>query len=521
VSESVVSSEPPVGSPRGGGDGVELQGIHKSFYGQLANEDVDLDLPWGEVHALLGENGAGKSTLCSVLAGLYRPDAGRILIDGVEHHFASPRDALDARIGMVYQHFRLVDTFTVAENVVLSHPETPAWIDRRQMESAVAALCERYGIHVDPAALVMNLSVGERQRVEILKLLHRGVHVLVLDEPTSVLTPAETTALFGAVRSLREEGKTIVFVSHRLEEVLSIADRVTVMRKGRRVGQVVAAETDGDQLVRMMVGEQVSAPVRGSGPASPGPVILGVKGLEVHNDLRQAAVRGLDLEVHAGEIVGIAGVAGNGQRELAEAIAGLRRAVAGSVSLNGQDATSLDVRGRVKSGLAFVPEDRLATGVAGGLPIEDNVIMRRFARAPIARGPFISRRAARKWTDELVERFDIRGVRPGLPMSLLSGGNVQRAILARELAEQPKLLVAAGPTRGLDVGATATIHRLLLSLRDEGAGVLLISEDLDELELLADRIAVIYAGRIMGEQTAGDFDHEAIGRMMAGVEAAA
>ncbi|MGQ0670769.1 MAG: ABC transporter ATP-binding protein [Actinomycetota bacterium] len=494
---------------------VELRRIRKSFFGVPANDNVDLDIRPGEVHALLGENGAGKSTLCSILAGLYRPDSGEILLAGMPRTFHSPRDALAAGIGMVYQHFRLVDSFSVAENLALGHPDVSLRLSARQLERDAGQLCERYGIEVDPGARVWELSVGEQQRVEILKLLHRGVQILVLDEPTSVLTPQESEALFGAVRAMRNEGKSVVFVSHKLREVLAVSDRVTVLRHGRRVGQMATGEADPAALARLMVGRDLVMPERQDG-SEPGPVALSVESLEVPGDRGNPAVRGVDLEVRSGEIVGILGVAGNGQRELAEALAGLRGIETGRIVLNGLDVTRASPRERIHHGLAFVPEDRLEMGVAAGLPLEDNLVLKAYRTRRFSRGPILSARAIRAWSNDLSAQFDIRGAQEGLPVSLLSGGNLQRAILARELSQRPHVLVAASPTRGLDVGASENVRRLLLEQRGEGTAILLISEDIEELQALSSRILVIYEGAIVGAVSPREFDLERVGLMMAG-----
>jgi simple sugar transport system ATP-binding protein len=494
---------------------VRLTGIEKAFFGATANDRVDLDLFEGEIHALLGENGAGKTTLCSILAGLYRPDAGFIEVDGVAREFHSPRDALAAGIGMVYQHFRLVDGFTVAENLALGHPDSPQRLSRRSLERTVGELAERFGLDVHPGARVYELSVGEQQRVEILKLLYRGVRVLILDEPTAVLTPQESAALFAVLRRLREEGRVIVFVSHKLREVLEISDRVTVLRDGRRIGQLRAQDADPAGLAQMMVGRELSLPHNDSRPER-GPTVLSVRGLRVSGDHGREAVQGIDLEVRAGEIVGIAGVAGNGQRELAESLAGLRKVDAGTVIINGRDVTSDSALVRIRQGVAFVPEDRLETGVASGLPLADNLALKSYREPPISRGPLVSRREIDKRAEQLVQRFDIRGARRGFPVSLLSGGNLQRAILAREISRRPRLLIAASPTRGLDVGATASVRRVLLAQRADGISILLISEDLDELQALCDRVVVLYEGAIAGEVDTEHFDVGEVGLMMAG-----
>jgi simple sugar transport system ATP-binding protein len=480
----------------------------------VANDAVDLDLRSGEVHALLGENGAGKSTLCSILAGLYRQDSGAIVIDGQIHSFHSPRDALAVGVGMVYQHFRLVDPFTVAENLALGHPDARRRLSATALETQAAALAERYQMPLDPKARIWELSVGEQQRVEIMKLLHRGVRILILDEPTAVLTPQECETLFRAVRAMREDGKVIVFVSHKLREVLDVSDRVTVLRGGRRVGHLATKDADGRGLAAMMVGRSLVLPER-TDDADPGQVVLKVEDLQVQGDRGNPAVRRVSLEVRSGETVGVAGVAGNGQRELTETIVGLRTPRSGRVTLNGRDVTRASVVDRITHGLSYIPEDRLHVGVAAGLPLEDNLVLKSYRSRRFSKGPVLSSRAVRAWADELATRFDIRGAR-GLPIGLLSGGNLQRAIIARELSQRPEVLIAASPTRGLDVGATESVRRVLLDQRSQGTGILLLSEDLDELEALCDRILVIYEGAIVGEVTAGVFDAGRVGLMMAG-----
>jgi len=495
---------------------AELRGITKDFYGTLANGSVDLDLNAGEVHSLLGENGAGKSTLCSVLAGLYRPDGGDVIVGGQRQTFRSPRDALAAGVGMVYQQFRLVNRFTVAENLVLGHPEARFRVSSRRIERDAQDLCESYGLAVDPTARVFQLSVGEQQRVEILKLLYRGVRILILDEPTAVLTPQESEALFVTVRKLRDEGHTVVFVSHKLREVLGVSDRITVLRHGRRVGQLDVGEADATTLARMMMGKDIDRPAF-DGPRPPaGAPLLKVSALHVTGDRGNEVVRGLDLEVAPGRIEGIAGVAGNGQREMTEAIAGLRAVTSGTVTLDARDVTRASVIDRIRAGLGFVPEDRLGQGVAGGLPLEDNLALKAYRDPPISRGPLLSSKELRRWARALRERFDIRGSLPGLPVRFLSGGNLQRAILAREISARPKVLLAASPTRGLDIGATDGVRRTLIQQRAEGTAILLVSEDLDELMLLSDRIHVIYEGRFVAAIPSGDFDRERIGLLMAG-----
>ena len=494
---------------------AELLGVSKAFFGVLANDRIDLDLRHGEVHALLGENGAGKSTLCSILAGLYKPDAGEILIDGIPQTFHSPRNALAAGVGMVYQHFRLVDTFTVAESLALGHPDASFRLSPRRLELEAASLCDRFGIQLDPQARIWELSVGEQQRVEILKLLHRDVRILILDEPTAVLTTQEAEALFRAVRAIRLEGKSVVFVSHKLREILAVADRVTVLRAGKRVGQTSTANADPAHLARLMVAREFAMPELQEHSTS-GEVALVADGLVVAGERGNRAVRDFSLQVRSGEIVGIAGIAGNGQRELSEALAGLRRVESGRIVLNGRDVTLASPMERIRDGLGYVPEDRLEMGVAAGLPLEDNLVLKSYRTRRFSRGPILSSKAVRAWSTDLSERFDIRGVRDGMPVSLLSGGNLQRTILARELSQRPQVLIAASPTRGLDLAAVEGVRRHLLEQRAQGTAILLISEDLEELQALSDRILVLYEGSIVGEVSPGGLDDEQVGLMMAG-----
>ena len=516
-----MTSSPPAGEQKDPAvsSAAQLRSIHKAFYGVVANENIDLDLQWGEVHALLGENGAGKSTLCSVLSGLYRPDAGQITIDGTKVEFRSPNDALRAGIGMVYQHFRLVDRFTVAENLILGHPDATFRLPRARIERQIGEYVEKYGLAITPDARIWQLSVGEQQRVEILKLLYRGVRILILDEPTAVLTPQESDLLMKTVRALADEGRAVVFVSHKLDEVMEVSDRVTVLRDGHKVGETLTSEANPRSLAKMMVGRDftVSAPRT---YATAGETVMSIEGLRALGDRGSEAVRGVDIRVGKAQIVGVAGVAGNGQRELSEALAGLRPVTGGKVVLNGIDITRAEPLQRIEAGFGYVPEDRLAMGLAAGLSLKENLILKSYRRPPLSRGPFLIGRAAQENADQLVEGYDIRGDRAGLPVRLLSGGNLQRCILAREIAENPKVLLAASPTRGLDFAATESIRALLLEEAREGMAILLISEDLDELRALADTILVMFEGQIVGEVDPRVFDPEAIGLMMAGLSGA-
>ena len=494
---------------------VELRGIVKRFPGVVANDGVDFALATGEVHALLGENGAGKSTLMSILDGLYQPDAGEILVDGHRVTFRSPRDAIAAGLGMVQQHFALVASMTVTENVLIG-VDTPRFrlrLDRAHDD--VARLAEAHGMRVDPRARIWQLSVGERQRVEILKVLYRGARVLIMDEPTAVLAPQEVDDLFRTLRSMTASGHSIVFISHKLGEVLAIADRITVMRRGRVTAAALpAAGATRAQLATLMVGRTIPD----SHPRAPGPrgdVVLSIQDVETLNDRGTPALRGVSLDVHAGEIVGIAGVAGNGQSELAEVVTGLRPC-RGRVLVGGDDVANRPARSAIERGVAHVPEDRHGVGSAPNLSLVDNLIMKRYRTEPIATGWAIDAAAARKVATELKEGYDVAAPSIDTEARLLSGGNLQRVILAREIESGPRLMIAVQPTRGLDVGAVETVHRLLLQRRAAGAAILLVSEELDELLVLADRIAVLYEGRIVGLVDTADADVAHIGLLMTG-----
>jgi ABC-type uncharacterized transport system ATPase subunit len=496
---------------------LTVRGLTKTFYGVPAVEQVDFELLPGEVHGLLGENGAGKSTLCSVLAGLYRPDAGEICIDGVPVHPRSPHDAAALGIGMVYQHFRLVERFTVAENIVLGQrrgERRRAGVrSARHVARRVAELAEEYGLDVHPAAAVWQLSVGEQQRVEILKQLYRGARILVLDEPTAVLAPHEAERLFVAVREMVARGHAVVLVSHKLHEIIGHTDRVTVLRGGRNAGHGRTAELDPATLNAMVFGDRYasSAPIPAA-PQPPGEVVLAVEDLSVAGDRGHTAVDRVSFEVRRGEIVGVAGVAGNGQRELHEAIGGLRPSRSGTVMLAG---ATYSRPGR-RNGLAYVPEDRLGTGLAAGLPLDHNLALRSYARTPQSRGGVVRAGEVSRRAERLVADFDVRGGRRGLPVSLMSGGNLQKAILARELTEAHDVLMAAAPTRGLDLAAAATVRAHLQRARDERCGVLVFSEDLGELLEVADVVVVMFHGRIVGRFTRDEFDVARIGPLMTG-----
>ena len=514
---------------------VEMTGISKSFFGQSALNDVDFEVRWGEVHALLGENGAGKSALCSILAGLYRADQGSIRIDGHLVDFRSPHDALNAHVGMVYQEFRLVNEFTVAENVVLGDPRLSRRLKWSEVEESVAEAAAAYDIDTDPGRLVGDLSVGERQRIEILKLLYRDARVLVLDEPTSVLTPSEVRELFRSMDALRRSGRAVVLISHKINELRASSDRVTIMRQGRKVAVDKLDDVTNDDLTRLMVGRKIAAPrTRQSPPALDRPV-LEVRGLNVTREDGRVAVDSFDAEVHEGEILGIAGIAGNGQRELVEALAGLQPVQSGTVRLqrpvgasggdSGDPAGAIDVTGMssrdlIEIGIAHIPEDRRAVGVASGLDIGANLCMKSYWKEPLSKRGVMSRSAVRTLEEDLRADFDIRGGSRNLPVSILSGGNIQKVILARELSQRPAVVIAAYPTRGLDLGAVANVRDILIGQLETGTAVVLVSEDLDELFIMSDRLIVLHAGRIMGEFEPADYDRETVGALMSGGAAA-
>lgn len=501
---------------------IAMQGITKRFGNLLANNAVDFVANRGEVHALVGENGAGKSTLMSILTGMYRPDSGALAIDGEPVRFTSPRDAIDHSIGMVHQHFMLVEPFTVTENVLLGARGRSVGLNTAEVERDLQQLGERYGLQVNPRAPVWQLGVGEQQRVEILRLLYFEAEILIFDEPTAVLTPGESTALLGTLREMAASGFAIVFISHKLDEVLTVADRITVMRHGVVTGSVLPAETDRRALARMMVGRDLASfvehPEHEPHPGvEPGPVVLELRGLRTTGDNGREALHGVDLIVRAGETLGIAGVSGNGQRELAEVVTGLRPVTGGSLVMNGKDLTGRGPGEIARAGVAHIPEDRLADGLAGSLDVSMNAILRDYGRPPLASGPFLQPGPIGKFTSTLIQQYDVKTTGPGAKTASMSGGNQQKLLIGRELVGSPKLIVAVHPARGVDAGSTEAIHVTLRERREHGAGLLLISEDLDELLALSDRIAVMFAGRIVGAVSARNASREQIGLMMTGV----
>ena len=478
---------------------LELQGITKQFPGVLANDDVNLSVREGEILALLGENGAGKTTLMNILYGLYTPDEGEVLVDGEPLVLGSPGDAISAGIGMVHQHFMLVPVFTVAENVILGvEPAELGWIDKSKAASTVIDISQRYNLEVDPEAMIEDLPVGVQQRVEIIKVLHREARFLVFDEPTSVLTPQEVEEFFGIVQGLREDGKGIIFISHKLKEALEIADRIVVMRRGRTVGEVLPGEVSEEELAELMVGRPVDLVVDKE-EAAPHEPVLAVRDLIVIDDRNQRAVDGVTFEVRAGEIVGIAGVQGNGQTELVESIVGLRPAIGGSVVIGESDVTTSSPRELHKIDVAHVPEDRQRSGLVLDFTVAENMVLDSYYQEPFSRGVQMDWDEVRRTAERLVEEYDVRTPGVDVALSTLSGGNQQKVIVAREFARDVKLAIASQPTRGLDVGSIEYVHSRIVEERDEGAAVLIVSSELEEVMALSDRILVMYRGQIVAE----------------------
>lgn len=497
---------------------LELRGITKSFPGVLANDHIDLTLEKGEIHALLGENGAGKTTLMNILYGLYQPDEGDIFVRGQKILVHSPSDAISAGVGMVHQHFMLIPVFTVAENVMLGAEELRAggFLDRKKATENITKISQLYRLEVDPQSYIKDLPVGVQQRVEIIKLLYREADILVFDEPTAVLTPQETDELFKIMHSLIEQGKSIIFITHKLREVLEVADRITVIRRGKVIGTVLPAEADQDLLASMMVGRDVQLELERS-PLKAGEIVLEAENLMLADNRQQVAVDGVSFEVRAGEVLGIAGVQGNGQTELIEAVTGLRTPLSGVIRMLGQDITRASPRIVTSLGSAHIPEDRQRDGLVLAFPIMDNLILCQYYLEPFAKGNVINWQKVLESANGLIEKFDIRTPDALTRVGSLSGGNQQKVIVARELSRPIQLLVAAQPTRGLDVGSIEYIHRQILKRRDEGVAVLLASTELDEILQLSDRIAVMYRGNIIAVLPSGEATKENIGLLMAGV----
>ncbi|HEX9822879.1 MAG TPA: ABC transporter ATP-binding protein [Actinomycetota bacterium] len=496
---------------------LELSGISKRFPGVVANDHIDLEVGEGEILALLGENGAGKTTLMNVLYGLYSADEGEIRIDEGPVSFSSPGDAIAAGIGMVHQHFMLIPVFTVTENVMLGQEESRALglLDIKAAERRVREISNRYGLAVDPDALVEDLSVGAQQRVEIVKALYRDAELLILDEPTAVLTPQETEELFGVMRSLRESGKSIIFITHKLREVLAVADRITVLRRGTVVGSATPKKATEKSLAAMMVGHDVRLEVE-KGPAQPAGPVLQLEDVRVTDDRGQVAVDGVSFEVRAGEILGLAGVQGNGQTELVEAVTGLRPVASGRVLIDGKDRTAAKPRAVFLAGVGHVPEDRIGDGLVADFSVADNLVLDQYYQPPFARWIVRDEDAVDRAAKDRVEQFDIRTPSVEVAVSTLSGGNQQKVIVARELSRPIKLLVASQPTRGLDVGSAGYIHEQIVEERDGGTGVLLVSTELDEVLSLSDRVLVLYRGRVVASVDPTATTREEVGLLMAG-----
>jgi len=494
-------------------------GIVKHFGDLTANDHIDLSIEQGEIRALVGENGAGKTTLMRILFGLYRPEAGVIKVRGVEVNFSSPHDAISHRLGMVHQHFMLFEDLSVTENIVYGvEPHRWGLIDRKEAQFQVNVVAEKYGFKIKPQAMLSSLSVGEKQRVEILKTLYRGADVIILDEPTAVLTPQERNELFSVLRNLSRQGKTIIIITHKLGEVMELSHRATVLRRGRVIGTVETAKSSIEELARMMVGREVFLTVE-KPPCQPGSTVLSVRDLTVRGIHGLIVLDSVSFEVRAGEIVGLAGVSGNGQSELVDSLLGFTRVQSGAVTLNGTDITSFTTAQRRETGIAYIPEDRYRRGLAVSETITDNVAMGFQHTAHVSRRGIIDDRKMQAWAEGLLKQFDVRFSSPTEPANNLSGGNLQKVILAREFSRPAHFILADQPTRGVDIGATEFIYQQIVDRRNHGDGILFISADLNEIFSVADRILVIFAGRIVGSHLAQFASEQAIGLMMAGQSA--
>lgn len=494
---------------------VEMKQIRKEFPATLANDCVDFTAYKGEIHALLGENGAGKSTLMNILTGVLKPDRGTISIHGKQVSMRSPGDALNLGIGMIYQHFKLVKPFTVAENIVLGMDRVKI-LKTRELEKQVKELSEEYKIKINPSSAIWQLSIGEQQRVEILKILYRKADILILDEPTAVLTPDEVKELFGTLKNMAERGCTIIFITHKMNEVMEYADRITVLRDGRLVKAVKKEETTEAELAQLMVGREISMGRRNTKNTTRAEVVLKARDISVLNDKKLKAVEGLSFDLYAGEILGVAGVSGNGQKELMEALAGLRRLEGGQISINGKDCTNASVRKRIQMGEAFIPEDRYGFALVKTMTVTENASFKCYRNPSFCRHGVLQYKKLEEQAKWFIEDFHIKvGGTKSLVQSM-SGGNAQKLILARETAEQPSVILASYPVRGLDIQATESIHKILVEEKNRGAGVLLVSEDLDEIFQLSDRVAVMYEGKFMGILPVEQVDLKQIGMAMAG-----
>lgn len=495
---------------------LEMRNITKTFGSVKANQNIDLKLYAGEIHALLGENGAGKSTLMNILNGIYRPDAGEILVHGTPVSIHSPKQAVALGIGMVHQHFRLISTLSVAENVSLYLSEHGFFLNKRKMEREIAQYAEEFALKIDPGAIVWQLSVGEQQRVEIVKLLCRHMEILILDEPSAVLTPEEAREMFRTLRRMADSGKTIIFISHKLNEVLENADRITVMKNGRIEDRMLASEATVERLTKAVVGDREFATDFAQTDSVSEETVLELQQIHANNDKGLPALKNISLQIHAGEIFGIAGVAGNGQRELSEVIAGMRAPKRGKILLCGTDITRQKIKTRIGEGISFIPEDRLHVGLAAGMNLAENVMLKEFDTEKYSRHGILNHRAAEKITKQFIEAHEIKNGGIGLPVSLMSGGNQQKLLVAREVDGNPKLIVAAYPVRGLDVGAAESIHEILRAQAKKGIAVLLISEELEEIFRICHTVGVLCNGEIMGIRKIAETNIQETGRMMTG-----
>jgi simple sugar transport system ATP-binding protein len=494
-----------------------MRGIVKKFPGVVANDHVDLDIYAGEIHALLGENGSGKSTIMSVLAGLYKPDAGEILIGGAPFVFGSPREAIAAGVGMVHQHFKLVEPFTVAQNMQLGERRGSFLLSDKGIREEIKKFEQRFGLAVDPDACVWQLSVGEKQRVEIVRMLYRGSNVLILDEPTAVLTPQETTELFVNMKKMAAAGCAVVFITHKMNEVQEVADRVTVLRGGKVSGTMLCREVHAQELVWLMVGREIIMNAERCPRGECGAEIARLDSVQALNDSGRPGLNCVSLFLRSGQIFGTAGVSGNGQKELAEVLTGLRKVTSGSIEFQCKPVTNLSPAELIRRGIGYVPEDRLGMGLVPGLDAVENMLLKSYTHPEFSGRWLINRQAAEAATAKIVLQYNVKLASLTQPVRSMSGGNLQKLLLAREIAGDPKLIVVVYPARGLDVGATESIHKLLMELRDRGTSILLISEDLDELMKLSDRVGVMFGGRIVGNFAIEEVDLEEVGLLMMGL----
>ncbi|MDF2547496.1 MAG: transporter ATP-binding protein [Anaerosolibacter sp.] len=491
---------------------VSMKDITKKFGGVPVNEHIDFQLAPGEVHALLGENGAGKSTLMNILAGLYRQDAGEIILHGKRAELSSPRDAINHKVGMIHQHFKLVENLSAAENIILGSSQG-VFLNRKKIEEKIRQFSGEYGLTINPKDVVAHMSVGEKQRVEILKALYRGADILILDEPTAVLTPQETKELFVIIKKMTEQGCGVVIITHKMQEVMEIADNITVLRKGKKVGTIQKCDVSEQQLTEMMVGEHIRK-IRKKEQQKDDEVVLEVEGLSVKNDKGMMAVKGASFQVKKGEILGVAGISGNGQKELAEAIAGLRNIEEGTIRIQGIGLEGKSAADIIDLGLSYVPEDRLGMGLVGNMDIAENLILKDYRKKKFRKGIFIDRKRMEEHAEAVVRQFDIKVSKANGAIRVLSGGNLQKVLLGREILEEPKVLITAYPVRGLDVATTEAVYHLLLEQRNRGCAVIFISEDLDEIMDLSDRIIIMEGGRIAGSVSPEETSIEEIGKLM-------